>query len=117
KSTALPTELTTHFFVAFGLFDIPWQRRHILLISDLSATKISMQITQLLMIRTTRPEIMRLLVVCYALHRVQTFLCLFSAISTRVFTDNLLVYGFRFCGVTFVLHDDADFKHRISSLW
>lgn len=75
-----------------------------------------MQITQLLMIRTTRPEIMRLLVVCYALHRVQTFLRLFSAISTRVFTDNLLVYGFRFCGVTFVLHDDADFKHRISSL-
>ncbi len=50
---------------------------------------------------------------CYALHRVQTFLRLFSAISTRVFTDNLLVYGFRFCGVTFVLHDDADFKHRI----
>lgn len=83
----------------------------------LERNKISMQITQLLMIRTTRPEIMRLLVVCYALHRVQTFCACLAPSVPVVFTDNLLVYGFRFCGVTFVLHDDADFKHRISSLW
>ncbi|ESJ82666.1 hypothetical protein CFSAN001081_02447 [Salmonella enterica subsp. enterica serovar London str. CFSAN001081] len=98
------------------MFNIPWQRRHILLISDLSATKISTQGAQLLRNRTTRPEKRRFLVAWYALHRVKTLLRLFRAISARIFVNHLLINRFRFCRITFVLHDNANFVHRVRSL-
>lgn len=41
---------------------------------------------------------------------------MFGPVGARKFTDHLLVNRLRFCGIAFVLHDHADFKHRIGRL-